>query len=290
MSKVVRRIAPIALPILGTMIPGVGPVLGGALGGAAGGAVSGGGGKGILSGALLGGAGGALTGGAGNLLGKSAGTFGPATPAQVAAAGGNTNLALANLAQGSGLKGILSGGGGLSNLTSLARAGATLYGGQQDDRALRQARNAMLESQGRASSMLQPYSEMGLDAQRQLSENLAAGFNPGDLTSDPGYQFRLNEGMNRLQESLAAQGLGQSGDAMKALEQYRQQFAANEYQSAYDRWLAQNSQLGNMGSQGLNTAQNLGNIAQEQGLVNSGTITERNRARNKRLADILAGL
>lgn len=288
MSKVVRKIAPIALPILGTMIPGVGPVLGGALGGAAGGAVSGGGGKGILSGALLGGAGGALTGGAGGLLGKSAGTFGPATAAQVSSAG-STNAALSNLAQGTGLRGILS-GGGTSSLSPLVRAGASLYGGSQDDKALEEARRAMLESQGRAEEALQPYGEMGLQAQQQLSDNLASGFDPGDLTQDRGYQFRLNEGMDKLNASLASQGLGQSGGAMKALEEYRQNFAANEYQNAYDRWLSQNNQLAGVGNQGLNTAGAVGGIALQGGNTNASFTLGQQEARNKRIADLLAGL
>jgi len=288
MSKVLKKIAPIALPILGTMIPGVGPVLGGALGGAAGGLASGKGFKGALSGAALGGIGGGLTGGAGGLLGKSAGTFGPATGAQVAAAGGNTNLALSNLAQGSGLKGILSGGAG--NLSNIAKVGTSLYGGVQDDRALKQARDAMLQSQGRASNMLQPYSEMGLGAQQQLSSNLAAGFNPGDLTKDTGYQFRLNEGMGKLQESLAAQGLGQSGDALKALERYRQDYAANEYQSAYDRWLQQNSQLGDLGAQGLGTAGSLGGLQLQGGKAIADYNVGQRQDRNKRIAELLAGL
>jgi hypothetical protein len=172
----------------------------------------------------------------------------------------------------------------------LARVGTSLYGGSQDDKALKNAQRAMLTAQGRATEALQPYSQMGLQAQQQLSGNLAAGFDPGDLTQDRGYQFRLNEGMDKLNASLAAQGLGQSGGAMKALEDYRQNFAANEYQNAYDRWLAQNDRLQNVGEQGRVTAGGLGTLAQETGLVNAGTIQSQNQARNKRIAEILAGL
>ena len=69
-----KKIAPVALPILGSMIPGVGTALGAALGGAAGGLVSGGGLKGALTGGALGGIGGYLSGGASGLLGHAAGT------------------------------------------------------------------------------------------------------------------------------------------------------------------------------------------------------------------------
>lgn len=296
MGKVVKKIAPIALPILGGLAGGplgIGAIAGGALGGAAGGAIGGGGLKSALLGAGLGGLGGATIGnisGLGSkLLGTTGGAFGPATAAQVASAGG-TNAALTNLAAGSGLKGILSGGGGLSNLSTLARVGTSLYGGSQDDKALKDAQRAMLTAQGRATEQLQPYGQIGLQAQQQLSNNLSSGFDPGDLTQDRGYQFRLNEGMDKLNASLAAQGLGQSGGAMKALEDYRQQFAANEYQNAYDRWLSQNNQLAGVGNQGRVTAGDLSTLAQETGLVNAGTIKEQNDARNKRIAEILAGL
>lgn len=282
MGKVVKKVAPIAGPILGALIPGVGPIIGSAIGGGLGGAVSGGGLKGILSGAALGGLGGSLTNGFSGILGKAAhslpaGVSGPVT-------------------SGSGLRGILSGGGlgalkntasGLSSLVSgdgtggagiqnLARIGGSIYGASQEDDAAKKARAAMVGS-------IQPYNEIGLGAQKQLSENLSAGFNPGDLTKDPGYQFRLQQGLDAQNASLAAQGLSQSGGALKAAQEYGQNFAANEYSNAYDRWLAQNSQLGGVGNQGLQTAaatgNTLGNYYQQQ--------AER---KNRRISEILSGL
>ena len=68
-AKVAQKVAPVALPILGTMIPGVGNVAGAALGGAIAGATRKGGNAltnavgGAASGAALGGVGGAITGG-----------------------------------------------------------------------------------------------------------------------------------------------------------------------------------------------------------------------------------
>lgn len=286
MGKVLKKVAPIALPILGTMIPGVGPVLGGALGGAAGGAIGGGGLKGILSGAALGGAGGYLSGGAGGLLGNAAG----APLSQVTG-----NAALQGPTMGSGIKGILSGGlsnagrivsngltsltsggGGGSSLANIARIGGSLYGASQEDEAAKKARNAMLGA-------VQPYNEMGLQAQTQLSNNLSSGFNPGDLTSDPSYQFRLKQGQDALNATLAAQGMGQSGAAMKAAQDYGQQFASTEYGNAYDRWLQQNNQLAGLGSQGLETASATGNTL-------GGYQLQQAEAKNRRIAEILQGL
>lgn len=55
-----KKIAQVALPIAGSLIPGVGPIVGAAIGGGLGGAIGGGGIKGILKGAAIGGAGNAL--------------------------------------------------------------------------------------------------------------------------------------------------------------------------------------------------------------------------------------
>lgn len=295
LKKIFKKIAPIALPILGSLIPGVGPVVGAALGGAAGGAVSGGGLKGILSGAALGGAGGYLSGGAGGLLGKAAGTFGPATASQVAAAG-STGGALSSLAAGSGIRGILSGGslfgggGATGSLSSFVKPAASLYGGLQQQDATDEAKKALLASQGRAEQVMNPYAQQGLQAQTQLTGNLAKGFNPGDLASDPGYQFRLNQGLDAQNRSFAAQGMSQSGAALKAAQEYGQGFAGQEYGNAYDRWLQQNSQLAGVGNQGYNAAASLGNIYGAQGQTRSDAALYGADQKNKTIAEILAGL
>lgn len=273
MSSFFRSLARIALPVLGTMIPGVGPVIGGALGGAAGGALGGGGLRGALMGAATGGLGGAL-GGATSALGTA-----PSTINWTAAAPGYS-LGTTQLA-GTGLRGVLGGGGmgalsGSGGLNSLVRTGASLYSAAQEDDALREAQRAQLAA-------LRPYEQMSRQAQGQLSKNLAEGFNPGDLRNDPGYQFRLKQGMDALNASLAAQGLGQSGQALRAAQEYGQNFAQNEYGNAYDRWLQQNQQLGNLGGQGMQAATGIGN-------VNSAASLAQAEARNRRIAEILQGL
>ena len=291
-KKVFKKIAPIALPILGTMIPGVGPVLGGAIGGALGGAASGNGVKGILSGAALGGAGGYLTGGANSILGNAAGT----TLDKVSGIAGMQGPTV-----GSGIKGVLSGGGlsalgsggatgGLGSVSSFVKPAASIYSGMQQDEAIDEAERALLASQGKAERVLNPYQQQGLQAQTQLTNNLSEGFNPGDLTSDPGYQFRLNQGNEALNRSLAAQGMGQSGAALKAAQEYGQGMAATEYGNAYDRWLQQNQQLAGVGGQGANVAGALGGIYSNTGNVQSDALLVGADRKAKTLQEILAGL
>lgn len=44
-----------------------------------------------------------------------------------------------------------------------------------------------------------------------------------------GYQFRMNEGVNALNSNTFGAGVGQSGAALKALTEYGQNFASNEF-------------------------------------------------------------
>lgn len=113
MSKGIKRIASVALPIAGAVFGGP---AGAALGGAAGGAIGGGG----LKGALLGGAGGYLAGGGlGSIMG---------TPAGAAFQGPTMSGApLSAVSKGSGILGSLGGVGRAIN--SVTGLGGTLAGG-----------------------------------------------------------------------------------------------------------------------------------------------------------------
>lgn len=277
-KKVFKKVAPIVGPILGTMIPGVGTALGAAIGGGLGGLASGGGFKGALQGAALGGLGGSLFSGLGGAAAQGAtGASSLGGGLGASAAGGGSLLGSIKGALSSGLSSLTqaTGGGGVSGLGNLTRIAGSLYGASEEDEAAKKARNAALGS-------IQPYNQMGLEAQQKLSSNLAAGFNPGDLSQDAGYQFRLKQGQDALNASLAAQGLGQSGAALKAAQEYGQGFAQNEYSNAYDRWLSQNQQLSGLGDQGFAGAVGAGDVMaqyeQQKGI-----------AKQKRLAELLAG-
>src|SRR6202035_1872550 len=54
-------------------------------------------------------------------------------------------------------------------------------------------------------------------------------------SNDPGYEFRLQQGEDALQNSAAARGGLLSGGTAKAFEDYAQNFASNEYGNVYNR-------------------------------------------------------
>jgi hypothetical protein len=64
---------------------------------------------------------------------------------------------------------------------------------------------------------------------------LMRAFQPGDLSSDPGYQFRLAEGTKAINSNAGARGGLYSGSTLKALQDYGQGFASTEFQNAFNR-------------------------------------------------------
>ena len=77
-----------------------------------------------------------------------------------------------------------------------------------------------------------------LDAAGQgMAGRFTETFKPSDLTTDPSYQFRLNEGMRAIQARGAATGMLQTGQGLRDISDYGQQSASQEYGSAYDRFM-----------------------------------------------------
>ena len=143
-------------------------------------------------------------------------------------------------------------GGGLSAVGSIV-------GGAMGSSAASDAANTQAASADRAAQLqneqylnnvkLQaPFREAGLTAQNKLLDYLglspgASGKYAGDFTAadfnanqDPGYAFRLSEGMKGLNANAAARGGLISGNALKAATQYGQDMGSQEYQNAFNRY------------------------------------------------------
>lgn len=91
-------------------------------------------------------------------------------------------------------------------------------------------------------SNLKPFRDAGLAVLPQLQTGLAPGgqfnrnFTLKDFQADPGYQFREAQGQQALERSAAARGGLLNGGALKAITQFGQDFASNEYSNAYNRY------------------------------------------------------
>lgn len=109
-----------------------------------------------------------------------------------------------------------------------------------------------------------------------LEAEIGEGGEPFDVTQIPGYQFRFDQGINALNNSLAAGGDRFSGRAMKAAQRFGQGIASQEYGQHFNRLagLAGTGQtaVGQSGTAGMQAAGNIGNAmmaggrAQAQGL------------------------
>lgn len=60
--------------------------------------------------------------------------------------------------------------------------------------------------------------------------------------NDPGYQFRMSQGLGQLENSAAAKGGLLSGNTLQAEQQFAQDYASNEFSNVYNRSLQQYQQ------------------------------------------------
>jgi hypothetical protein len=175
--------------------------------------------------------------------------------------------------------------GGISSMNPIAG----LLSGYKQYQTVNDQEDEMKRAQQAGLNAYSPYARTGAQANRQLSDSLAAGFNPGDLENDPGYQFRLQQGQKALNQGLAARGMGQSGAAMKAAQEYGQGFANSEYADAYNRWLQNNQQLAQKSGQGANIAGAQAGIYDQMGDIGANATGARNNAITGTLSGILSG-
>ena len=120
-----------------------------------------------------------------------------------------------------------------------------------------------------------PWREAGVEALNQLRTGIQPGgslmrsFGMSDYQADPGYGFRLAEGMKGIERSAAARGNLLSGGALKGITRYGQDMASNEYQNAYNRYTQnqtnQYNRLAGVAGTGQNAAQQIGQQGMQMG-------------------------
>lgn len=115
----------------------------------------------------------------------------------------------------------------------------------------------------------EPWRQAGINALAQLGTGFSGNV---DLNQDPGYAFRMSEGLKALDRQAAARGGLMSGSALKGAQRFGQDLASQEYQNAYNRALTKyntTAALAGVGQTATNAltgaAGNLGNnLAQLQ--------------------------
>lgn len=156
------------------------------------------------------------------------------------------------------------------------------FGNKSSKKAARAQANAMdayiAEMRARSNTAIgyqRPYEEAGRSGLNMLQQ-LVTG-NPQDVMSrleaTPGYQFRMSQGQTGVQNLLASKGGLKSGAAMKALSDYAQGTASQEFgnQVGYAQGLAgigQNAAI-SMGNYEMQAGSNIANSMQ-QGILGQG--------------------
>lgn len=123
----------------------------------------------------------------------------------------------------------------------------------------------------RQVELQEPWRKAGMDALNKLIP-MASEYTPftaANMYADPGYQFRLSEGLKAMERGAAARGGLQSGAALKAAQRYGQEYASGEYTNAFNRYLAERqarlNPLQSLAGVGQTTAAQLGSAAGQLG-------------------------
>ena len=198
-------------------------------------------------------------------------------------------MAFAAVAAGIGAVGSIA--GGISGANSSKRAGknarkqakiAAAAALAESQKA--QALNTQYYDQNRIDqarineenkAYMAPYRQAGLAGQNQLLTLMglqggntgaadygryAKDFQMSDYQADPGYAFRLQQGIDAMNKSAAARGGLMSGSAIKGGIKFGQDMGSEEYGNAYARYQQnranQLNALGLFATAGMNAAQN----------------------------------
>ena len=155
--------------------------------------------------------------------------------------------------------------------------------------AARYAADLQYKQYQEQKALQEPYRQAGLTAQNQLLTYLGLPggtqgadygkwnrpFGMSQFQADPGYAFRLSEGMKALEASRAAKGGLLGGATGKALTRYGQEMGSQEYGNAFNRYQVERSNalapLGSLMTSGQAAASNQAGAAGQYG-VNAGNL------------------
>ena len=138
-----------------------------------------------------------------------------------------------------------------SNQAAKAQASAARGAAAEARAAGEKAADVQERMFNRQVELQEPFREAGLTAQNRMLTLLgleggeagapdygryAKDFTMADFEADPGYGFRMSEGMKALERSAAARGGLLSGATLKGIERFGQGLASEEYLNAFNRY------------------------------------------------------
>ena len=126
---------------------------------------------------------------------------------------------------------LLAGSSALGALGSIGAAGAMSKANQ----SVADLNYRIFQEQ---KALQEPWRAAGEEALNKLRspEMQFTPFSTDKFQTDPGYAFRLSEGMKALDRTAASRGGLLSGATLKGAQRYNQDLASQEYQNAYNRY------------------------------------------------------
>lgn len=153
-------------------------------------------------------------------------------------------------------------------------AAATVASAAIQSRSASKAANASAAASDRAGDVQRemfernvelnaPFREAGVNALNKLVPLTEyQNFGMDQFQADPGYGFRMSEGMKALEGSAAARGGLLSGNTLRGIQRYGQDMASQEFQNAFNRYGVERERrlnpLQSLAGVGQTTSQQLG--------------------------------
>lgn len=196
--------------------------------------------------------------------------------------------------------------GGVSSLLGAkSQSDAAKSAARSQSRATKATIAAQKEALDRQIALQEPFRQTGVNALADYAGASAyTPFGMDQFNADPGYQFRMAEGLKALERSAAARGILSSGQTLKDITRFGQDTASQEYQNAFNRYLLERQQklrpleyrigLGQAAASGQaanvgTSASNIGELTQALGNINANRAIAQGNAFTGALGNI-AGL
>lgn len=202
----------------------------------------------------------------GSIIKKAGPLIGAGIGYALAPATGGASLALSSAALGAGIGGSLQQSSAAKDQAKSIESAA-----QQAAQSTGQAADIQRQIFERQVALQEPWRQAGVTALNQLIP-LTQQYQPFGMQQfqqDPGYAFRMAEGMKALERSAAQRGGLLSGAQMKGIQRYGQDLASQEYQNAFTRYQrereARLNPLQSLAGIGQTSAQSLGGQAGSMG-------------------------
>jgi hypothetical protein len=144
---------------------------------------------------------------------------------------------------------------------------------KQADAAAR-AQGQLLETGQEAADLYAPFVAKGVTSLNKLTDDpyFTRQFNNQDLNANlaPGYEFRLGQGQRANLQASNLTGGAVSGNTLRSLQDYTQNFASGEYGTAFNQFQAQRTNIYNQ-LKGIADMGLTGTTGQANAMIGTGT-------------------